>query len=100
MKRAMRHELSRAADADIVGILDYGAANFGWDRAEAYVAGFDNSFALLTQYPEIGAVHDDIRPPIRSLPYGSHRIYYDIEGDVILVRRILHMSRDAKLWLE
>jgi toxin ParE1/3/4 len=95
----MRHELSRAADADIVDILEYGAANFGWDRAEAYVEGFENSFALLTEYPEIGAVHEEIRPPIRSLPYRSHRIFYDIEGDVIFIRRIFHMSRDAKLWL-
>lgn len=91
-----RVELSRDADADLVGILEYGAEHFGWDRAEAYAEGFDDSFALLSAYPLIGALHDDIRPPIRSLHHRSHRIFYDIEGETIVVQRILHDSMDAK----
>lgn len=92
----MRVELSRDADFDMIGILEYGAAQFGWNRAEAYGESFDDGFALLCDYPLIGALHGDIRPPIRSLGHRSHRIFYDIEGDVIIVQRILHHSMDVK----
>ena len=95
----MRLELSSRADADLVAILEYGAEHFGWNRAEAYTEGFGESFALLTEYPEIGSLHEDFRPPIRSLPYGSHRIFYDIVGDTICVQRILHKAMDAQRWL-
>jgi toxin ParE1/3/4 len=95
----MRLELSREADADVVGILEYGAVHYGWDRAEAYAASFDESFAVLLEHPRIGALYPDVRPPIHSWPHGSHRIYYDIEGDTIVVRRILHKSVDVARWL-
>jgi len=36
-------ELSKAADADLVRILDYGAETFGEEAAAAYVAGFETS---------------------------------------------------------
>ena len=81
----MRVELSRKADLDFIDILEYGAEQFGWDCAEAYAQSFEDSFAQLCDYPLIGAVHDDIRPPIRSLRHGSHRIFYDIEGEGIVV---------------
>jgi toxin ParE1/3/4 len=96
----LRLELSRAADADVDSILDYGAANFGWDEAEAYAQSFHESFALLSEYPEMGAVYPGIRPPVRSWGHGSHRIFYAIYDDTIIIRRILHQSVDVKRWLE
>ena len=96
----MRLELSEDADRDIVGILQFGAANFGLDRAEAYAASFDDSFALLLEHAQIGAIHPEVRPPIHSWPHGSHRIFYDVIGDAVVVQRILHKSRDVKRWLE
>jgi toxin ParE1/3/4 len=95
----LRLELSREADAELVSMLEYGSAQFGWDAAEAYVARFDQAFALLCEHPEIGAVHNQVRPPIRSWSHHSHRIFYDIEGAVIVVRRILHHSQDVVRWL-
>lgn len=95
----MRLELSGEADADVVDILLYGAANFGWERAEAYVASFDESFAVLIDHPQIGAIHPGVRPSIHSWPHGSHRIFYDVLADVIVVQRILHKSVDVERWL-
>ena len=66
-------ELSNAADADIEDILLYGVERFGAETAESYVRGFDDCFALIAARPAIGAVHDTVRPPVRSLPHGSHR---------------------------
>lgn len=95
----MRLELSDEADADIIGILKYGSANFGWERAEAYVASFEESFVRLIDHPQIGALHPTVRPPIHSWPHGSHRIFYDIIEDAIVVQRILHKSVDVARWL-
>ena len=100
MKPVLRVEITRDADADFVGMLEYGAERFGWAQAEAYAEGFQASFALLAEYPEIGFLHSEFRPPIRSFPHGSHRIFYDVAAERIVVQRVLHKSRDAQRWLE
>ena len=92
----IRVELSEAADADLVEILEYGTDNFGQDRAEAYVASFQTTFDLIYRYPAAGAVHDEVRPPIRSLPHGSHRVFYDVFEAEVIVQRILHKAVDVK----
>ncbi|HEX8263322.1 MAG TPA: type II toxin-antitoxin system RelE/ParE family toxin [Allosphingosinicella sp.] len=89
-------EISEAADADLVDILEFGTANFGLDRAEAYVASFQTTFDLISRHPLAGAVHDEVRPPIRSLPHGSHRVFYDVFEAEVVVQRILHKAVDVK----
>lgn len=89
-------DLSEAAIADLAAILDYGVAEFGEQTGEDYVAGFDDSFTLIAQHPMAGAVHDFIRPPIRSIAHGRHRIYYDLVGSSVIVQRILHHAMDIK----
>ena len=89
-------ELSEAADADLTEVLSYGAEAFGEERAEAYVAGFATTFALISAYSFSGAVHDEVRPPIRSLPHGSHRVFYDVLEDRAIVQRILHKAMDVQ----
>jgi toxin ParE1/3/4 len=89
-------ELSEAADADLVEILEYGTERFGEAQAETYVASFDDTFDLISRHPLAGAVHDAVRPPIRSLPHGSHRIFYDIFEDRVVVQRVLHKAVDVK----
>ncbi len=91
--------LSLAADADLTDILNYGVGAFGEDASEAYVAGFDASFAFISKYPLAGAVHDEVRPPIRSLPHGSHRIFYDVLAEGVIVQRILHKAMDVGRWV-
>jgi toxin ParE1/3/4 len=96
----MRLELSREADGDIVDMLLYGAEEFGWVAAEAYVASFDARFDRLIDHPQIGMAHPEIRAGLRSIPHRSHRIYYSVDGEVIIVQRILHQSVDVVRWLD
>jgi toxin ParE1/3/4 len=37
-----------------------------------------------------------VRPLIRSLPHASHRVFYDVFGNEIVVRRILHKAVDVQ----
>jgi toxin ParE1/3/4 len=92
-------EISDEAAADLDDIGVYSIATFGGPVAVAYMQGFKQAFALLSEHPRIGALHEDIDPPIHSLPHRSHRIYYDIDGDRVIIQRILHKSQDAEQWL-
>jgi toxin ParE1/3/4 len=89
-------QLSEAADADLAEILGYGVETFGEEAGESYVAGFAHVFALISQHPFAGAVHDEVRPPIRSLAHGSHRVFYDVLADRLVVQRILHKAMDVE----
>ena len=91
----IRPELSRAADADLVAMLEYGGETFGWEAAEDYLASFERVLVLLCEHPRAGAVHETVRPPIRSIAHRRHRVYYDLLDDRVVVRRILHMSMDV-----
>lgn len=95
----MEVKLSEAADADLADILSYSIAHFGRDAAEGYLRGIEQALTLLLDHPAAGASHLDIHPAARSLPYRSHRVYYQIESDRIFVLRVLHRSMDAPRWL-
>lgn len=91
----IRLELSAAAAADLADILDYGIATFGEAAAEAYLRSFENAFTLLRDHPRAGAVHTEVRPPIRSMAHRRHRLFYDLVDDDVIVQRILHMTMDV-----
>lgn len=92
----MRLELSRRAQADLDDIRSFSVKHFGAARTIAYLDTIEQTFRRIVRFPEIGAVDDRINPPIRSLPCGSHRIYYDLEAGRLIVRRVLHQAMDAK----
>ncbi len=81
---------------DLAGTFDYGVTLFGLAATEAYVARFDAVFDMIRAYPLTGALHDNVRPPIRSLRCGSHRVYYDVLRDRAVVRRVLHQAMDIE----
>lgn len=95
----MRLELGREADADFTDMLRYGAENFGWVAAEAYAVSLSSRLDRLASYPQLGMAHPELKPGLRSIPHGSHRIFYSVEGEVLTIRRILHKSRDVVRWL-
>lgn len=52
-------EFSNAAEADLVEIDAYSAAQFGEDTAFEYMHGFDEAFARLRDYPQSGRLKPD-----------------------------------------
>lgn len=89
-------EVSEAANADLDEVYDYGAGTFGLAAADAYLRQFQAAYALIAEHPYAGPEHAVIRPPIRSIPCGSHRVYYDVLSDRIVVRRVLHKRADVE----
>ena len=90
-----RVELSRQADADLDGILDYSIAAHGRDTAEAYLRTINAALDWLAERPQLGAPRPDLKRGLRSLPAGEHRIYYRVDGKTVLVARVLHKAMDA-----
>lgn len=85
---------AQAARDDIRDIRRFSKSTFGVRVARDYLGGLIDVFNLIEANPRIGALDSELGENIRSFGYRSHRIYYVLEGDDVLVVRILHQSRD------
>lgn len=91
----IRLRTAPAAREDIREIRKYSKAVFGPAVARQYLEGLSAIFALLEERPLAGPIEGDLGIGIRSFGYRSHRIYDRVEGDGLLVLRILHHMRDV-----
>ena len=73
------------------GIRDHGVA-----ASAAYFAGFRRLFQLLRAQPFAGQERPEFELGVRSLSYRPHRILYRVDGDVVVVDRMLHQARDVR----
>ena len=96
----MRLKQSPLASADLDSIYEYGATNYGPGAALAYIEGIEQRFRLLLDHPRSGRTEDTLVSGLRSMPSGSHRIFYQIDGDTITISRVLHIAADAGRWME
>jgi toxin ParE1/3/4 len=88
--------LRAAARADLVAIDDYSALQFGQQVAEAYTRGIRDAFQLLRDHPMAGAAQPKLGSGVRSLTHRQHRIIYLVEGDLVLIVRVVHHAMDAR----
>lgn len=89
--------LSDAARADLRGIWAHSAEQWGRPQARTYLMGLDGVFSMLTEYPEIGLVRREVRPPVRLHPYRSHRVIYRTNDLVLDVLRVVHFRSN---WID
>jgi toxin ParE1/3/4 len=87
--------LRAAALRDLDGIYDYTLAAHGAAQAEDYVRGLWAAMEILCAYPKSGPP-SDLRPGLRSLAVRHHRVFYRIEGDAVVVARVLHKAMDVE----
>lgn len=92
----MRLELSRRAQSDLDEIRDFSVAEFGAERAAAYLDALEGAFRRIIHFPQAGAVHDALGPGSRALGCEQHRIFYEVRADTILILRILHEAMDVR----
>ncbi len=91
-----RLDIKAAARAELAQIYEFSVAEFGWQIAEAYLTGLRGAFDRLLEFPMIGPVYPDVTPEVRVIHHRSHRIFYRIEGDMVLIVRVLHKHRDMR----
>lgn len=54
---------------------------------------------MLREHPLAGAATPEYGRGYRCLVYRRHRIFYRVEGDAVLIVRVLHHAMDARLAL-
>jgi toxin ParE1/3/4 len=89
-------DLSPAARVDLVDIRIYSIEQFGPAVADDYFLGFDEAFALLRRHPMAGAEQRLLGKGIRCFTHRRHKIIYQVEGDLLLIVRIIHHARSAQ----
>lgn len=89
-------EFGPLAKADLADIDDYSTDQFGHDVADAYARGFNLTFDLLRRHPEAGAAHPEFGKGVRCIVHRKHRVFYTVNGDTVVIVRIIHHARDAR----
>ncbi|MFC5342922.1 type II toxin-antitoxin system RelE/ParE family toxin (plasmid) [Brevundimonas staleyi] len=89
----MRLEVSPAAETDLIEIASF-IARDNPPRALTFVDELEAACTRLVDHPHSGVARSDLRPGLRSRPYGSYVIFYTVQETVLRVERILHGSRD------
>jgi toxin ParE1/3/4 len=89
-----KYRLSDAAEADIEAIYLHTDVTFGAGQAQIYVSGLEQTFEKISDLPRMGRSADDLRPGLFRFRYQSHVIFYTIEFDHIVIRRVLHGRMD------
>jgi len=87
---------TQAARADLVYIREYSFEQFGPDIADEYFLGFEAAFDRLAGFPLSGSAHAELGKDIRCLVHRRHRIFYTVQGDTVLIVRIVHHAMDVR----
>ena len=91
---------AQAARDDIGEIRRFSKARFGGSKAAEYLEGLSAMFDLIAERPLAGVDERGLGVDLRSFRYRSHRIYYRVRDDGVLVVRILHQARDVQATFE
>jgi toxin ParE1/3/4 len=91
----MAHRLAPQAEADLDAIWWHIATQNGSaEIARRQVAAITGRFLVLARHPRIGrARDDDLGPGRRSYPVERYVIVYRLDGENVLILRVVHGSR-------
>lgn len=89
-----RFQLAARADDDVDAIYAAGIEMLGIAHADRYFAGLTAAFTFLADNPLAARLRHEIEPPVRVWRYKAHMIFYEIDGDGILVLRVRHGRED------
>lgn len=91
--------LSPAAAADLRKIRQYTVEQWGLEQWLCYSDELDRRFEQLSENPALGPVRDEIRPGLRSVPMGSHIVWYRMRVEDLEIVRVLHAAMDPEMRL-
>lgn len=87
--------LSPEAQGDVADILLYTLQRWGEEQQDRYAAALDKGLLLIQENPEIGRGRPDLFPGCRSYRVREHIVYYALQGETVVVFRLLHGRMDA-----
>jgi toxin ParE1/3/4 len=93
----MAHRLAPQAQADLSTIWNYIVKESGnVAAADGVVDAIAERFYLLSQYPRMGRLRDDLRPGLRSFAVGEYVIVYTIEDENVEILYVFHGRQDIE----
>lgn len=84
-----KYSLTKAADADLDAIFDYGIDIYGLENAIIYQHAIEQRFLELVKYPFMYPAIDDICIGYRRSVFGINSIFYRVTPKEIVIVRIL-----------
>lgn len=91
------YRLSELAQLDLFDIADYTFETWGEEQTYRYIDDLEACFRRLARSPGIGRSGEDIRPGYRRLEHQKHVIFYRIDGEGVLIIRVLHQRMLPRL---
>ena len=91
---------SKEAENDLIEIYRYGFINYGENKAELYIETLKEKCQFLADMPNLCPDRDEFNPPVKIHHHRKHLIIYVIEGDSILIVRVLHDRMDIQQHME
>ena len=82
--------LSKQAKSDILNVTRFTIDRFGINQARSYHESMIECFDALAENPKLGKTVYYIHQGYRRYNFESHAIFYKIEGQDILIVRVLH----------
>jgi toxin ParE1/3/4 len=93
----MGHRLSPQARNDVDDIAYYVAIESGsLETADRFLQSIYERFLLLGAHPYAGRSRDDILPGLRLFPSGQYVVLYRVEGDDVVIQRVVRGSRNLE----
>lgn len=83
------YRLTPAAQDDLEKIWLYTAQQWSVEQAERYTDILEDTLDQLVFMPEMARERSEFEPPVRIHPSAEHLIIYQIEGDHLVILRIL-----------
>lgn len=87
--------------ADVERQFEWYAINAAWEIAERYLDGVEATCKLLGQHPMLGLNAGLTHPRLRDWrfivvfrPFQKHILFYEMNGNDVLMRRAMHGHRD------
>lgn len=87
---------SPAARTDLKEFGRFSKREFGATVAEEYLLGLDQVFDRLSLHPFSGEAQPDLGMGVRRSSHRRHRIFHEVQGEVVLILRIFHHARNVK----
>lgn len=88
--------ITRAANEDLKEIAAYTQKTWGAAQRRVYLKSLDTTLKFLADNPQAGTACDYIVAGLRKQPHKQHVVFYECEGDTIVIVRVLHRSMDVK----
>ncbi len=87
--------------ADVERQFAWYAVNAGWEVADRYLDAVAATCRLLEQHPQLGPGGVFTHPRLRDWhffvvfrPFNKHILFYELAGEHVVMRRIMHGHRD------